>query len=189
MSHPPSFAVVEEVLRLFRERGDSNYGKEAVTQSQHALQAALFAERDGTQPALVVAALLHDVGHLLHDLPEDAPDRGVDDRHEAHGARWLRERFGPDVVEPVALHVAAKRYLCAIDPDYAKQLSPPSMQSLRLQGGPMTPEDVRRFESRGGFRNAVRLRRWDDAAKVVGLATPALEHFLPAIDAVCLRNA
>jgi phosphonate degradation associated HDIG domain protein len=185
----PSSPVVDDVLRLFHERGGSNYGHEAVTQLQHALQAALFAEQSGASPELIVAALLHDVGHLLHDLPEDAPDRGVDDRHETRAAQWLRQRFGPGVVEPVAWHVAAKRYLCATDPVYANQLSPPSLQSLRLQGGPMTPEDCREFERRRGFREAVQLRRWDDAAKVVGLATPSLEHFVPMIDAVCLRTA
>ncbi|MFO0950473.1 MAG: metal-dependent phosphohydrolase [Isosphaeraceae bacterium] len=153
---PPRHPVTDEVLALFRERGGSQYGKEAVTQLEHALQAATFAERDGAAPALVAAALLHDVGHLLHDLPDDAPDKGVDDRHEGLAAAWLKPRFGPDVVVPVALHVDAKRYLCAVDPAYFGILSAPSVQSLALQGGPMSPEEVARFESRPFFQDAVR---------------------------------
>src|SRR5262245_21120661 len=111
-------AVADEVLGLFRRRGGSNYGQEAVTQLEHALQAAFFAELAKATGALIAAALLHDVGHLLHDLPEDAPDAGIDDRHEALAAAWLGKRFGPEVVEPAAMHVDAKRYLCAVDGDY-----------------------------------------------------------------------
>ncbi|HEX3658029.1 MAG TPA: HD domain-containing protein [Pirellulales bacterium] len=169
--------AAEQVLRLFRQRGDSQYGGEAVSQREHALQAAMFAEQAGAEPSLIAAALLHDVGHLLHVLADDAPDHGIDDRHEALAAAWLQQRFGPPVVEPVRLHVAAKRYLCAVDREYAAQLSPPSVQSLALQGGPMTPEEVTAFEAGPFFAAAVRLRRWDEAAKVVDLPTPDLEHF------------
>jgi predicted HD phosphohydrolase len=126
--------TIAEIARLFAERGDSAYGREAVSQREHALQAASLAVAEGASAALVTAALLHDVGHLLHDLPEDVPDEGVDDRHEELAGRWLATRFGADVVDPVRLHVAAKRYLCAIDPTYRQQLSPPSLLSLRLQG-------------------------------------------------------
>ena len=184
-SRPKSVSVAEEVLELFDRRGQSNYGQEAVTQLQHALQAAWAAEQEQAPASLVVAALLHDVGHLLHDLPEDAPDAGVDDRHEKLAAQWLHERFGPEVVEPAALHVDAKRYLCAVNPDYARELSPPSQQSLALQGGPMTASEIRRFEDRKFFREAVRLRRWDDAAKVVGLETPPLAHFAKYVGSEC----
>lgn len=177
-----SESVRDQVHELFRRRGDSNYGAEAVTQQEHALQAAMFAEQEGGSPALIAAALLHDVGHLLHDLPEDAPDAGIDDRHEKLAARWLGERFGRDVVEPVALHVDAKRYLCAVEPEYFDELSPPSVQSLALQGGPMDGADRARFEARQFFREAVRLRRWDDRAKIVDLRTPPLEHFLEYVE-------
>lgn len=175
-------AVTDEILALFQLRGDSEYGGEAVTQLEHALQAATFAERDGAERALITAALIHDVGHLLHDLPSNAPDQGIDDRHETLAAAWLTQRFRPAVVAPVAMHVTAKRYLCAVDPTYFGQLSQPSVQSLALQGGPMTDDEVARFESRPHFQDAVRLRRWDDAAKVVGLVTPRLEHFARYID-------
>src|SRR5262245_32648121 len=163
-------STTDEILRIFRQRGGSQYGGEAVTQLEHALQAATFAASEGATPALVTAALIHDIGHLLHDLPEDAPDQGVDDRHETLAAAWLARRFAPAVVAPVAMHVAAKRYLCAVDADYYGQLSQPSVQSLALQGGPMALEEVQNFESRPFFQDAVRLRRWDDAAKIVGMA-------------------
>lgn len=177
MAAGKNHATTDEVIRLFREHGDSEYGGEAVTQLEHALQAATFAEREGATPALVAAALIHDVGHLLHELPADAPDQGIDDRHEALAAAWLASRFRPPVVAPVAMHVAAKRYLCAVDPGYLGQLSQPSVQSLALQGGPMSSEEVERFESRPFIQDAVQLRKWDDAAKVVGMVTPGLEHF------------
>ena len=182
-------STTDEVLALFCQRGGSQYGGEAVTQREHALQAATFAEREGASPELIAAALIHDVGHLLHDLPADAPDRGVDDRHEKLAAAWLAQRFGPPVVAPVAMHVAAKRYLCAVDPAYLGQLSQPSVQSLALQGGPMTRDEIIQFETRPYFQDAVRLRRWDDAAKVVGMATPELDHFAPFLDVAAEADA
>ncbi len=169
--------VREAILDLFRRRGASRYGGEAVTQLEHALQAATFALREEADAALVTAALLHDVGHLLHDLPEDAPDREIDDVHEQRAAAWLGRFFDASVVEPIRLHVAAKRYLCAKEAGYLEHLSPPSLHSLRLQGGPMTPSEAADFE-RGPYSSAaLRLRRWDEAAKVVGMETPGLEHF------------
>lgn len=177
--------IVDKIATVYRERGGSQYGGEAVTQLEHALQAALFAEQEGAAPALVAAALLHDVGHLLHNLPEDAPDDGIDDQHEALAARWLARYFPPEVVEPVRLHVAAKRYLCATDPTYQGQLSEPSLHSLKLQGGPMSTAETAEFEAGPHFEGAVRLRRWDEAAKVVGLQTPPLEHFVRHLEQVC----
>jgi phosphonate degradation associated HDIG domain protein len=174
--------ITTEVLALFHQKGGSQYGREAVTQLEHALQAATFAESDGAASTLIAAALLHDVGHLLHDLPDDAPDEGVDDRHETLAAAWLAERFRPSVVAPVAMHVAAKRYLCAVDSSYFSQLSEPSVQSLALQGGPMTADEAAQFESRQFFHDAVRLRRWDDMAKVVGMATPDLGYYARFLD-------
>src|SRR5262245_825326 len=174
--------VTNEVIALFRLRGDSQYGGEAVTQLEHALQAATFAERESAAPALIAAALLHDVGHLLHDLPDDAPDQGVDDRHEALAAAWLSQRLGPSVAAPAAMHVSAKRYLCAIEREYFGRLSQPSVQSLALQGGPMNDDEVARFETRPYFQDAVRLRRWDDAAKIVGMVTPDLVYFTRYLD-------
>lgn len=170
--------VADQVTELFDRRGDSEYGGEDVTQLEHALQAAWLAEREGASPALIAAALLHDVGHLLHDLPDDAPDAGIDDHHENAAANFLRRSFPPSVTEPVRLHVDAKRYLCAVDATYRGTLSEPSLVSLRLQGGAMTPAEVAAFEAKAFAEDAVRLRKWDDAAKVRELATPPLGHFL-----------
>jgi [1-hydroxy-2-(trimethylamino)ethyl]phosphonate dioxygenase len=191
MADTPAFhkAITKELLHLFELRGGSQYGGEAVTQLEHALQAATFAVREGAEATLITAALLHDVGHLLHDLPADAPDQGIDDRHETLAAAWLAQRFQPAVVAPVAMHVAAKRYLCAVDPSYFGQLSQPSVQSLAMQGGPMTVDEVVRFELRPHFQDAIRLRRWDDAAKVVGMVTPNLDYYARYIDQAAEASA
>lgn len=172
-SHPAS----EEILRLFREYGDSQYGKEAVSQLEHALQAATLAEQAGSDAALIAAALVHDIGHLLHHLPDNAPEQGIDDHHETLAARWLEPRLPASVVEPVRLHVAAKRYLCAVEPGYREQLSPPSLWSLQLQGGPMSAAEQREFRAHPLLESALNLRRWDDAAKIPQLPTPPLDHF------------
>jgi phosphonate degradation associated HDIG domain protein len=178
--------VDDEVLRLFAKGGDSQYGGESVSQLEHGLQAALLAEQEGAPDELVVAALLHDIGHLLHDLPDDAPDNGVDDLHENLGAAWIKGRFSTSVLEPVRLHVASKRYLCAVEPGYFEALSEPSRVSLQLQGGPMSAEECEAFREGEFFESAIRLRRWDDEAKIAGLATPPLSYFLRHIEAVAM---
>lgn len=172
-----NLARADEVLRLMQTRGGQAYFGEPVSQLEHALQAAWFATRSKAAPSLVAAALLHDIGHLLHHLPEDVADEGVDTRHEEAGYDWLLLRFGPAVAEPVRLHVAAKRYLCAVDPSYPAQLSPVSVQSLALQGGPFTEGQAREFERLPYYREAVQLRRWDDAAKQSGVGVPDLEEY------------
>jgi len=168
---------VIHVMNCFRLRGHSEYGKEAVSQIEHALQTAYAAEKMGGSPQFVAACLLHDVGHLLHDLPEDAPDQNIDDEHEQRGAAWLTEYFLPEVVEPIRLHVAAKRYLCAVDSEYFAKLSPPSIQSLELQGGPMSKSQSDHFELHPHFVEAIQLRRLDDQAKIPNLVTPSLDHY------------
>jgi phosphonate degradation associated HDIG domain protein len=169
--------VIEKIFDLFAGRGDEAYFGEAVSQSEHALQSAHAAEREGASDALVVAALLHDVGHLLHGGPEDMAEQGIDDRHEVVGRAWLARHFGPEVTEPVRLHVPAKRYLCRVDAEYQSKLSPASVLSLQLQGGPMSDEEAKEFEANPFANDAVRLRRWDDIAKVVGMDVPGLEHY------------
>lgn len=168
----------ELVHDLFLRRGHSEYGGEAVTQLEHALQAATLAERAAAPPPLIVAALLHDIGHLLHDLADDAPDRGLDDHHERSGSRFLERHFDSVVTGPIRLHVAAKRYLCTVDPGYLAQLSQPSLVSFRLQGGMMNPQEQEAFRGHPQWQDSLSLRRWDDIAKVPGLPTPDLEHFL-----------
>jgi [1-hydroxy-2-(trimethylamino)ethyl]phosphonate dioxygenase len=169
--------VTENIFRLFRERGDSMYAGEPVSQTEHALQAAFLAEKDNSSSALIVAALLHDVGHLLSPHPEDCAESGIDDHHEKLGANFLTAHFGEDVVEPVRLHVPAKRYLCALDSAYMQNLSPASQLSLKLQGGPFTADEVKEFEALPFSQDAVRLRTWDDEAKVEKLKTPDLLHY------------
>jgi [1-hydroxy-2-(trimethylamino)ethyl]phosphonate dioxygenase len=177
-------SLADEIFTLFVERGDEAYFGEPVSQTEHALQAAFLAEQAGVSDALTVAALLHDIGHLIHGQSEDIAERGVDARHEEAGEVWLSHRVGPEITEPVKLHVAAKRYLCAVEPDYLAQLSPASVQSLALQGGPFGPEEQRQFEANPYYREAVLLRRWDDEAKIAGLATPPLEHYRERIERV-----
>jgi gamma-butyrobetaine dioxygenase len=167
---------VSDILELLEQKGGSAYYGEAVTQLKHALQAALAAEQAGAPAALVAAALVHDVGHLLAAEPADA---AVDLAHEEVGARWLARWFGPDLTEPVRLHVPAKRYLCFADRHYRAGLSAASQASLQLQGGPLSAEQAQRFLAGPHAEAAVALRRWDEAAKVPGLPTPGLEHFRP----------
>jgi len=169
--------AADEIFELFAARGAGAYFGEAVTVIDHGLQAAHFAERAGAPAALVLAALLHDVGHLLEAVPADIADWVSDARHEETGGRWLTSRFGRAVADPVRLHVAAKRYLCAVSPAYFDKLSPASVHTLALQGGPMSAEEVAAFEREPHFRDAVRVRVWDDQAKVGGLKTAALADY------------
>lgn len=169
--------IAQEIVDLFEKQGDAAYFGEAVSQKEHALQSAELAVREGAPDSLVVAALLHDIGHLLHHLPEDIAQQGIDGEHEEVGNRWLVEYFPASVAEPVRLHVAAKRYLCAVHPDYQAKLSPASQQSLMLQGGPFTAAEVAEFESNPFFKDAVRLRHWDDAAKIPGLEVPGISSY------------
>lgn len=172
----PRLALIAE---LIEHRAAGRYGLAEISQKEHALQSALLAERAGCEPALIAAALLHDIGHLLHDLGEDPAAEGRDDRHEELGQAWLSAAFGPEVTEPIRLHVAAKRYLCATEPDYVAKLAPDSVRSLALQGGPMSAEEAAAFRALPQAEAAVRLRRFDDAAKVKDLPTPPVAHFLP----------
>jgi gamma-butyrobetaine dioxygenase len=179
--------IINLVFALFTEKGQGSYFGEAVTEMEHALQCAHLAEQSGAEDALIAAVLLHDVGHLIHGLPEDVAERGIDGRHEHAGAAWLEGRFAPAVVCPVRLHVAAKRYLCAVDPAYFTGLSAASRLSLQLQGGAMTQQEVRAFEQEPWSESAVAVRRWDDAAKVPGLVVPGLEHYRKHLEAVLMR--
>lgn len=188
MADPLSHQPVDHVLSLLRDRGHGAYHGEAVTQTEHALQAAWHAEKAGAAPAQIAAALLHDIGHLLHDLGEDCAHRDIDDAHEVRGARWLANHFVPEVVEPIRLHVEAKRYLCATEPGYHDRLSSASQRSLSLQGGPMTTVEAQSFAAGGHAAAAVALRHWDELAKIPGLETPDLEHFRPYLEATCVSD-
>lgn len=176
-------SILDEIEHLFATRGGLYYG-EGVNQSEHALQAAELAEKEGAPPALIVAALLHDIGHLLDKHDEDAAERGIDTRHEAIGGGWLKRHFGPEVTEPVRLHVDAKRYRCAVDAAYHDRLSDASKLSLSLQGGPMSSDEADAFLEGPFAQDALRLRLWDEEAKVVGCKTPDFGHFRPLVSDV-----
>ena len=175
-------APVDEALALYARKGNLAYG-EGVTMIEHGLQAALLAEREDAGPAMTAAALLHDIGHLLHSLPEDVADLGIDSQHESLASAWLSRYFPTTVSEPVRLHVAAKRYLCAVESDYMEALSSASQLSLRLQGGPMSEIEAARFAGERFSADAVRLRRWDDLAKVPARKTPKLDHYKAILEA------
>ncbi len=182
-----SHSLRRQLLEIFVGRATRRYGLSDVNQLQHALQAAALAEADNASPGTVLASLLHDVGHMIHQLGEDPAARGVDDVHEELGTAWLAERFGPEVSEPVRLHVAAKRYLCTVEPDYFGKLAPDSVRSLGLQGGLMSPEEVEAFRSHPQHAEAVRLRRYDEGAKDPRAKTPDFDHFLRHVEACCIQ--
>ncbi len=174
----------DEILDIFDKRGSEEYFGESVSMMEHALQAAYFAQIAAAPPELVAAALLHDVGHLVEEVPSDIGDWTVDAHHEVIGSRWLARRFPPAVSEPVRLHVPAKRYLLATDAKYFARLSPASIITLKLQGGPMTAQEAARFETEPFFKDAVRVRQWDDQGKISGLKTPGLGNYRALIDAL-----
>jgi len=174
----PQPNIIDEIFAAFQQRGQQTYG-ERINMQEHMLQSAYFAEQAGATPTLIAAALLHDIGHLIHNLGEDIADKGIDAIHEEIGAAYLEKYFVPAVAEPARLHVAAKRYLCAVDSQYLAELSLASVQSLALQGGPFGPTEVKEFESSPFFEDAVQLRRFDDMGKVPEMVTPDLEHYRP----------
>jgi phosphonate degradation associated HDIG domain protein len=184
---------LDDIARLFDAKGGRLYSGEPVTQLEHALQSAQLAERDGASDALITAALLHDLGHLINDLGETPTLRGVDDKHQYVALPFLRGLFGDEVLQPIKLHVDAKRYLCVhgdgklSGAEYWAALSEDSKRSLELQGGVFTAAQARAFISQPFAADAVRLRRWDDLAKVEGAATPPFAHYLAVAARVARR--
>ncbi len=176
-------AAVGELLALFARWGGDRYDEE-VTQTDHAVQCAALARRDGADESLVAAALLHDVGHLLDLAAGGAYTAGVDLHHEVAGADHLARAFPATVTEAIREHVEAKRYLCAVEPGYAAGLSTGSQRSLAVQGGPMTADEAAAFIVRLGAADAVRLRRWDDAGKVFGLDRPPIDTYRPLLESL-----
>jgi phosphonate degradation associated HDIG domain protein len=169
---------IGDIVDLFGAKGGAQYDGEPVTQLEHALQSAHLAEQDGAGSELITAALLHDLGHLLHDFGDTPTQQGLDDLHQYRCLPFLRPLFGPAVLEPIRLHVEAKRLLCAREPGYLEALSPDSQRSLALQGGVFDAAQALRFEAQVHAQAVVRLRRWDDSAKKAGAAVPSLMHFV-----------
>ena len=173
-----------DIETLFHRHGHIEYSGEGVTQLEHALQAAQRAQAEGAAETLVTAALLHDLGHLLNLQGGTPTARGIDDQHQYFAIPFLRPLFPAAVIEAIRLHVDAKRALCALEPAYYEALSGDSKRSLELQGGAFSAADAGAFMAKPFAADAVRVRRWDDAAKIPGQATPPLSHFL-AIAARC----
>jgi len=178
---------IEDIESLYAARGGLHYG-EGVTQIEHALQCADIVEEQGAAPSLIAAALLHDIGHLF-ESDEDAAQLGIDDRHETSGAKALAGLFGEAVWKPVALHVAAKRYLCLREPDYFAALSPASKTSLELQGGAFDAVKAAAFEKLPSWREAVALRRADDAGKCAEPSRRSFADFTPLLRGLLMDAA
>jgi len=175
---------VDEVFSILAAGGGEAYFGEPVTVLEHSLQAAWFVTRKAGRQSLIVAALLHDLGHLLHAEGEDAAARGLDTHHEDLGAEALAGHLPVEVLDPIRLHVAAKRYLCFAQPRYMAGLSPASVESLALQGGPMSAIEAQEFLALANAADAITLRHADDAAKVRDLAVPELDTYRPLVAAL-----
>jgi phosphonate degradation associated HDIG domain protein len=176
-----------DIEKLFKAHGHIEYSGEGVTQLEHALQCAELAESEGAGDALVAAAFLHDLGHMLNLQGESPTVRGIDDQHQYFAIPFIRPLFPPEVIEPIRLHVDAKRALCALEPGYYEALSDDSKRSLELQGGIYSAPEAEAFAAKPYARDAMRVRRWDDQAKVQGKATPGIGHYL-GIVARCART-
>ncbi|MEM1200624.1 MAG: phosphonate degradation HD-domain oxygenase [Pseudomonadota bacterium] len=179
--------LITQIESMIDKKGSDLYGSEAVTQRQHALQCAALAEAENAPASLIAAALLHDIGHLLEKDFEEALINNEDRFHENLGEAFLKTHFGPEVTEPVRMHVDAKRYLCATDPDYFAKLSPASVHSLRIQGGPMDEGEAAAFIAQPYAKDAVRLRVWDDTGKDPEMETEPVDHFMIYVSQ-CLKD-
>lgn len=176
-----------DIEKLFADHGQIEYSGEGVTQLEHSLQTAMLAEREGASDETVTAAFLHDLGHLLNLQGETPTARGIDDQHQYFAIPFLRPLFPPAAIEPIRLHVDAKRALCALEPAYHDALSEDSKRSLKLQGGIFTAEQMQAFMAKPYAADAVRVRRWDDQAKTPGAPTPPLRHFLETVGRCALK--
>lgn len=183
VSAPATAHVIDRIFAIFRRFGDLSYGED-VSQMEHLLQCAHLARADGASDALIAAALMHDIGQFLDDAGNAAGQLGVDARHEISGAAFLAPYFPQSVTEPVRLHVEAKRYLCAAEPGYPATLSQASTLSLRLQGGPHSQMEMRQFLALPLAGDAIRLRHYDDLAKMPGRNVPGLENYRPLLQSL-----
>jgi len=179
---------LNDIEKLFEQRGGEQYTGEPVTQLQHALQSAYLGEQAGARDELVTAAFLHDLGHMLHDLGETPSMHGVDDVHQYRVVPFLRGLFSDVVIHAIQRHVDAKRYLCATRPKYYDSLSEDSKRSLKLQGGIFSPEEAAQFIAEPGAPDAVHLRLWDDLAKQPEIQTPPLPHYMHIARRCALRT-
>ncbi len=177
-----SAQIIDFILDLFARRGAQEYMGEAVTMSQHMEQSAACAVADGAPDSLVISALLHDIGHFIGEHPIEALENGIDNNHEEVGARYLEPYFPASITGPIRLHVAAKRYLCATDNEYLGCLSDASVNSLKVQGGPMSRIEVEQFEANPYHKDAVQLRLYDDDGKVAGLTIKPVTDYRASLE-------
>lgn len=180
--------IVGFLASIFERRGGEEYLGESVTMAEHMLQGATIAERAGQSEEVIVGALLHDIGHFTSEFGTFTMADTEDRYHEEAGAEILAPFFPKVITDCVRHHVAAKRYLCATQPDYFDQLSPASVHSLNLQGGPMTTEEVAEFESLENIREIVAVRYLDEAGKQTDLNTPDFNHFVPMVQRMVDRH-
>lgn len=179
---------IDDIEQLFLRDGHVEYAGEGINQLEHALQCAQLAEQAGASAALITAAFLHDIGHLLNPKGDTPSARGIDDQHQFVASHHLKSLFRQDVVAPVHLHVLGKRALCALASHYYDALSADSKRSLALQGGPLNTRELEDFMAMPYAEEAMALRRWDDLAKAPNRETPALEHFLRIARSVCVMQ-
>ena len=176
--------IVDFIADIFTRRGAESYLGEDVTMSEHMLQGALLAEQAGASDTMVAGALLHDIGHYTNEFGDDYIEQGIDNLHEEAGAQVLAPFFPTAVTDCIRYHVAAKRYLCATDPEYFAKLSDASVKTLELQGGPMSANEVAAFAQNPNLAAILQVRIWDDQGKVPGLPTPDFDHYAPLLQRV-----
>lgn len=176
--------IVDFLGSIFDRRGDEEYLGEPVTMGQHMLQGATLAEKAKLPEEIIVAALLHDIGHFTSEFGTFSMNDTEDRHHEDAGAEVLSGFFPTIVTDCVKYHVAAKRYLCATKPEYFERLSEASIHSLNLQGGPMTAEEVGEFEKNPNLKDIIKVRYLDEAGKDPDLVTPDYAHFAPMVQRV-----
>ena len=176
--------IVDFLEDIFERRGGEEYLGEPVTMAEHMLQGATIAEKNGQSDEIIVAALLHDIGHFTSEFGTFSMDDTEDRFHEEAGAKVLEQFFPSIVTDCVRYHVAAKRYLCATKPSYFDRLSEASVHSLNLQGGPMDADEVAEFEKNPNLQQIVAVRYLDDAGKYPDMQTPEFAHFAPMVQRV-----
>ncbi|QFI38702.1 HD domain-containing protein [Moritella marina ATCC 15381] len=169
--------IIAFIKQQFEDNGHVAYG-EHISMGEHMLQSAYYAEQKNSSDAIITAALLHDFGHLILELPEDIAEHGIDGYHEDVGAQFLAPYFPKQIIDGIALHVQAKRYLCAVKPKYHGQLSQASQDSLAVQGGQMNAQEIAEFEQLPFYKDALQVRLFDDLGKNLALEHPDLAYYL-----------
>ncbi len=179
--------IVDYLAGIFVRRGAESYLGEPVTMSEHMLQSAMAAERAHASDELIVAALLHDIGHYSNEIPEHLLMQGTNNHHDEAGATFLAAFFPPAITEPIRNHVAAKRYLCSVDSSYERKLSEASQYTLKIQGGLLSPAKIQAFESNGYLQQSIDLRGWDDQGKDPNIVCSDFEHYRSLIETFVIR--